>query len=513
MKEKSLKIIITLISVTVLGLILIQFYWIRNAIKLEQENFNKNVGLALTDAIKNISDNETINILINTISATKKKSTLSNKNIKIVSQNNSSIIQKIDSNKSKVIVDIIKNDTLHHKNNITIFKKFISDNDSLKKTFTFSITKDSLIAQKEKLITNTLTKIILTEKNISVQNRITRNTLDSLLKNEFVKYGILTKYNFAIRKNHSDSLIYLNNKEIKSELLTTPFKIKLFPKDIISNPNYLLVVFPNKNIFIFQSIWVVLVLSILLTVLIIYLFYKTIKMLLKQKQITEVKNDLLNNITHQFKTPIASISLASDIIIDPEIKNKTEKINYYSSIIKTESKKLTEMVDDILTIAKLEQNKFEPVKERTDINKIIIDIIQNFTLLTENRKGKIIFKHNHENIFLKADEKFLKIAISNLIDNALKYSNGSPKINISTQKKGNKIEIIIEDNGIGISNKQLENIFNTFYRVPTGNIHNTKGNGIGLSITKKIIEAHNGTIEVESEINKGTKFIIILKDT
>ncbi|MDX1700554.1 MAG: HAMP domain-containing sensor histidine kinase [Melioribacteraceae bacterium] len=229
-------------------------------------------------------------------------------------------------------------------------------------------------------------------------------------------------------------------------------------------------------------------------------------MLIQQKKITELKNDLLNNITHEFKTPISTISLAADVI-DVNGGGNTQK---YSKIIKSESKRLTNMVEDILSAAALENSSYELNKENANIHKIINAVLEKFQLSLKLKNANVDIRLNAENPHLNVDKQQIFNSISNIIDNAIKYNSGEPEIVIQTVDSSNAFEIMVSDNGIGIEQRDLERIFDTFYRVPTGNIHNVKGNGIGLSYVKKIIEAHNGTVSVESELNSGSKFVINL---
>jgi two-component system phosphate regulon sensor histidine kinase PhoR len=510
MKEKSLKTIVILITAAVLGLITVQFYWIKNAIKVEYNNFNKNVGLALSNVVKQIDKNEITNILLKTIFEKNKINPSTKTTIKIITgKKDTTIVNKTDTINGDSVIDVI---TLNvdNQNNVTLLRKNISKKDSVNNTLVLRINKDSLISKKEKLIQNTLSKLILTRENISIKDRISANKLDSLLKDEFGKYGITTKYNFAVLSGEKDSLFFITDPNIQDELLKTPYKIKLFPDDIHLKLNYLLLMFPDKNGFILKSIWFVLAVSILLTALIITLFYITVKMLIKQKQITEVKNDLLNNITHQFKTPIATISLAADVIAENGVIENERKVKHYSSLIKTESERLTEMVENILTVARFEKNNFELNKKETDIVQIINNVVQQYSLIIKKQNAEIIFITPDQKLIANIDETFIKNALNNLIDNALKYNRNKPQINITVKEENNRLVITIKDNGIGISENHLKNIFETFYRIPTGNIHSTKGNGIGLSITKKIIEAHDGNISVSSKPDKGTIFKIYL---
>jgi two-component system phosphate regulon sensor histidine kinase PhoR len=511
MKEKSLKIIVSLMTISSLGIIAIQFYWISKAIKLEEEKFNKNVGIALSEVVQFIEKRETAKVLVEQISSSNKNHILffdADNEFYKNEGDTSKLIRKIelddinDDTDIKIIADNDKN--LHR---VKVTRNISVDGDSaVEETILWQAGMDSLITKKTKIIENVFDELVLGEKNNIKIERLDRNKIDSVLSEKFGEYGINSSYEFAISVGGTDSLFLVKENKSNPELAKTTHKAKLFPFDVFSKPNYLLVDFKDKTSFFLSSIWWVLIISIALTLLIIFLFYQTVRMLINQKKITELKNELLNNITHQFKTPISTISLAADVIsASGEVKS-----NKHTNIIKTESKRLTNMVEDILSAASLEKSEYELNKERLDIHNLIQNAIDKFELSIQNKDGKISTNFEASNSFLNGDKQHLINSISNIIDNAIKYNSGSPIIDVKTIDSSNAIEIIIEDNGIGIETKNISKIFDTFYRVPTGNIHNVKGNGIGLSYVKKIIEAHGGTVTVRSEIKKGSKFIINL---
>jgi len=512
MKQKSLKIIITLITIAVLGLIGIQFYWIKLALKLEEEKFNKNVGNALSDLVKTIEDKETANVLIREISPVDSNGILflnknkkkhfaystnfnSNKSNEIIIGNNPSDINievnaKTDSNISKM----------------QVLQKFRTQNNdsTVKETIIWKSDLDTLIHRKTKIIENVFDELVQSEKNNNILKRIDEFEIDSLLNNELNKYGINSGFSYAIVNN--DSLLYAKNSFSKNDLIKSNYKVKLFPGDFVKSNNFLVVDFKNREAFLFKSIWWVLSISIILTSLIIILFYFTIKMLIKQKKITEIKNDLFGNITHEFKTPISTISLAADVIGEESgIDSKR-----YSGIIKNESQRLTSMVENILQVAELDSGEFRLNKTKVNIHDLIKDITAKFDLTINKNNGKFVLEFKAENPFLLIDKTQMTNVFSNLIDNAIKYNDNKPEIKFTTMDNNNLFEIVVEDNGIGIDKKNHDKIFDTFFRVSTGNVHDVKGNGIGLSMVKKIINAHLGKIDLQSEKNSGTKFIINL---
>lgn len=513
MKERSLKIIVALMTVSVIGIITIQFYWIIKSLTLEEEKFNKNVGIALAEVVKLIEKNETANILVREITTSNDNHVvfLNDKKGKVIrheihgSGNDKNILTETNDADHDVQIKVVTaDDSLNRQ--IRVFSNIQIDGDTtIEETITWQSDVDSLIRRKTKIIESVFDELILSEKGNVIFERLNKERVDSLLSEKFNEFGITTSYDFGFSVDGKDSLI-LVEENIAPELLSTTHKAKLFPYDVFNKPNYLLVSFKNKTEFFLSSIWWVLIVSFLFTGLIIFLFYQTLKMLINQKKLTEMKNDLLNNITHEFKTPISTISLAADIIG----ASKNLEGSKYTEIIKTESKRLTNMVEEILSAAALENSTSELNKERTDIHNLIRDVVAKYQLPLKIKEGVIETKLGAKNSTLNIDKQQMFNTISNIIDNAIKYNSGNPEIDISTIDSNNALEIVFEDNGIGIETKNYDKIFETFYRVPTGNIHDVKGNGIGLSYVKKIVEAHGGKISIKSEINKGSKFIIHL---
>jgi two-component system phosphate regulon sensor histidine kinase PhoR len=239
-------------------------------------------------------------------------------------------------------------------------------------------------------------------------------------------------------------------------------------------------------------------------------FALSIFYILRQKKISEMKNDFINNMTHEFKTPIATISVATDSFANEKVINNPERIRYFSGMIKKENERMNLQVEDILTIARLDKKDFEFNWETTNIHDLIEDTIEGIILQLEKRKGKIETKLNAANSIVTTDKKHIKNVIYNLLDNAIKYSVNPPEIKITTLNKSKGVVLVVEDNGIGMSKNVQAKIFEKFYRQPSGNVHNVKGFGLGLSYVKAVVEANHGTISVQSEPGKGSRFEVFL---
>jgi two-component system phosphate regulon sensor histidine kinase PhoR len=270
----------------------------------------------------------------------------------------------------------------------------------------------------------------------------------------------------------------------------------------------LLVTFPQKKKFLFSEILAITLLSVVFTLIIIIAYANALHQLIKQRQISEIKTDFINNMTHEFKTPIATINLALDAIKNPKVIDDKEKVYRYLQMIRDENKRMHAQVENVLRISKLEKKELEITKEPLDVQDIIEEAIDHVHLIIEDRQGAITthFEANRTTVLLN-DVHFTNVIV-NILDNAIKYSPDVPVIDIYTENIKDFILIKVKDQGTGMSKVAQKRIFEKFYREHTGDIHNVKGHGLGLAYVKRIVEDHNGQVFVESEKGKGSTFII-----
>ncbi len=270
----------------------------------------------------------------------------------------------------------------------------------------------------------------------------------------------------------------------------------------------LMVVVPNQQSLIWKEvIWFILG-AILFTLIITTAFFITIRTLLKQKKLSEIKSDFINNMTHEFKTPLATISLAVDALKNEKVAGNKDKTEYFTGIIKEENKRMNKQVETILQAALLDKKEIQLNLKRLLAHDLIINTLNNINLQVEEKGGKMEVELDAENDLILADEVHFTNLINNLLDNAVKYSKEDLHIKLHTKNTGNKLKITIEDNGIGMNKETLHRIFEKFYRAHTGNVHNVKGFGLGLSYVKTMVDAHHGTIKAESVLGKGSSFSI-----
>ena len=278
----------------------------------------------------------------------------------------------------------------------------------------------------------------------------------------------------------------------------------------MGNEEFLVIIVPHQKGLIWREmIWFILG-AILFTIIITTAFFITVRTLLKQKKLSEIKSDFINNMTHEFKTPLATISLAVDALKNDKVSGNKEKTDYFTGIIKEENKRMNKQVETILQAALLDKKEVQLNMKRLLAHDIIINVLNNINLQVEEKDGKIDVELDAENDLIMADEVHFTNVINNLLDNAVKYSKDNLHIKLSTKNAGNHLKIKIEDNGIGMNKETLHRIFEKFYRAHTGNVHNVKGFGLGLSYVKTMIDAHHGTIKAESVLGKGSSFTISL---
>ncbi len=284
------------------------------------------------------------------------------------------------------------------------------------------------------------------------------------------------------------------------------------PGENLSPDEILVVVIPSLKSIIMQSLRWRIVTSILFTLIILSAFYLAIRTMLRQKKLGDIKNDFINNMTHEFKTPIATISLAVDAMRNEKVLQDRDKINYFNTIIKEENLRMNRQVETILRASQLEREEAELTLKPVHVHELIKEVVENFTLQLEEKNGKAELMLNAQNDLIEADEVHFSNLVNNLVDNAVKYAKEHipPVIKLSTFSNNKNFVMRIEDNGIGMNRETLKKIFERFYRAHTGNIHNVKGFGLGLSYVKTMVRAQGGEIKAESTLGKGSSFTVEL---
>lgn len=348
---------------------------------------------------------------------------------------------------------------------------------------------------------------------LPIGERISLEALDKFLKQEFEERGINIFYNYGIFENALNSFISYNNHFVipqeNQTLKTTPYQVNLFSSDWAS-PGTLAITFPNKERYIWAGLWNILLLSLLFIAVILGCFAYTITVIFRQKKLSEMKTDFINNMTHEFKTPIATISLAADSITNASIISNPDKVKRFADIIKQENKRMNGQVEKVLQMALIERDTLKLNFSSIDIHEVINQAVGNIALQVDKKDGLVSTNLKADRPLIEGDSNHISNIINNLLDNANKYSPENPEIIVSTRNVSNGVEITVSDKGIGMTKEAKKKIFEKFYRVHTGNLHDVKGFGLGLAYVKAMVTAHKGSIDVKSEPNRGSSFIIFL---
>ena len=518
MSRKFIWVLTIIIAFTLAGLIYIQTLWIKNATKIKEVHFDQTVRQAMDQVITRLEMNETsrlgAQLKLNPVSNLPENLRKENKYF----SNQSSSFEEDEVPQLDITFDFFiqgsKMDT-----EFSTYKKdslVFSYRETTPMIFTQSDAMDPLeiafnniqhqVRNKMEEQRRRLLKDLFDD--IPIEKRIDRELVDAFLLKEFEEKGIKLPYEFSIvdsRGNRVMSTVGFDEREAN-----TIYQKYLFPNDLHPKANHIQLYFPERPNYIMESMGMVLP-SAVFTIIMVLASILTLVIIVKQKRLDEIKNDFINNMTHEFKTPISTISLASQMLKDGAVAKSPNSLKHISSVIQDESKRLSFQVEKVLQMAIFEKGNASLKIKKVNINELIAGVTNNFKLKVENKDGKIIEKLDAKNPTVYVDEVHFTNVIHNLLDNALKYRRGKPIFHVKTwNRPKNGVVISIQDNGMGISKENIKRIFEKFYRVPTGNIHNVKGFGLGLAYVKKIVEDHGGSITVESEINVGTKFEIFL---
>lgn len=343
----------------------------------------------------------------------------------------------------------------------------------------------------------------------SIRQTVPYAELDTMLDRELNQRGIEVDYAYAVLDESKGELLY-ESAGFQPEEKQQAYRTNVFPSDLIRKDLFLLLQIPRKKVLILQSISYLLLGSLIFTAVIIITFGIALHTLLRQKKLSDIKSDFINNMTHEFKTPIATISLAADSIANPRTLADREKIMNFIRVIKSENKRMNSQVERVLQMSLLDRKDFELDLQLLHLHPLLDQVVNNTRVQLEKNGGAITYEPVSVRDLSWVDEEHFLNVLYNLIDNAIKYSSGTPEITIRTQTKGDRICISVADRGMGIRREDQKRIFDKFYRVGSGNIHNVKGFGLGLSYVATMVKHFGGEIRVDSEYGKGTRFDVEL---
>ena len=497
MSKQLIWILTITVAIAISILIFIQFVWIKNAIEINQKQFKNLVNESLNQVSKNI---ETLEIIYKFKNSYMNSYELLGTEKKLLFEMLETSSQHISIKNSHKII----NENPENKSDY-----FENEKDSLVKTDSSKIKmkdiySENLFSQKASIINEIAMQLLFDEEN-EIAN-LKYQTLDSMIAIELQNNGINLLYEFLVLENNIDTIFISENYTNTDDV--NLYTNRLYQNIISKTQSSIIIYFPHERNYIFSTTGLIGSTSIILSIVIFLIFISSVYIIFKQKKLSELKNDFINNMTHELKTPISTILLAVQMLKDKSISISQESIENVSNIIDTESKRLSFQVEKVLQTAILDEGIINLKFKAIDINSIIKKSVNSIILHVEKRNGEIDLNLESSELITNGDEVHLINVFSNLFDNAIKYNLKAPKLIISSKITKEWIIVTIEDNGIGIKKENHKKVFEKFFRVPTGNVHDVKGFGLGLSYAKKIIDEHHGKIFLDSVINKGTKFIM-----
>ena len=523
MNKKLYTSLVLLMSFSLIGIILMQGYWIYSSWQNKEEEFSLAVKRTLREVVDEIQSRElndyvfTYQMLIDSIGTPDES-------------NFTDVFLFLDEDQSSNLSTFFAYGILEEDYNINLpdnlsnrYDDDIKDYKAVKTT----IVNKNIFDRRENRLNASISKLKSVEdidlfkfekyksafqeyaSSLPIHKRTTSREIQILLNNGFNDRNIITPYEFGIYSNGLSTKVKSNNY---MEVQSGPKYSIPFLNDELSSVSYNLIVsFPDKQQYVLSSIIGVATLSFMLTLIVVVIATSALYQIIQQKKLSEIKNDFINNISHEFKTPIATINLALDAI-SSSTKNLNDKSISYLGMIREENSRMLSQVENILRISQLEKSSNPFDMEQIDIHEVIEDAIEHVKLIVESKKGSIDLSLKAVDSNISGNSNHLENIIINILDNAVKYSKENPKIVVSSTNINKDIRLCFEDNGIGMDKNTQKLIFEKFYREQNGDIHNIKGHGLGLSYVKKIIDFHNGKILLESIKGTGTKFYITLKN-
>ena len=521
MNRMFFRLLVLLMSLSLIGIILVQVYWFNSSFNNNDEQFKFHVKQVIGNVAEKLEKQEAYNFydrynkLKDSTGRIPQREdimefTLVQKNKKTnktIVYSNSIISEdyKINPSFSSKKKDDLKYKNFNSKRTTEIYNNNSIDNSGYQK----SLIPDVKIEKAGNLDILDNAQFEISYKDIAsampIQERVSNDVLNKLIKKELDENGVNTHFEFGVYSNGLATKIRSENFSYdKDATYSTP----IFTDNEGTEKYKLLVTFPYKKKFLLSELVSITVLSIIFTLIILIAYTSALNQLIRQRQISEIKTDFINNMTHEFKTPIATINLALDAIRNPKIIEDKDKVFKYLEMIRDENKRMHAQVENVLRISKLEKKELDIIKESKNVEEVIEDAIEHVNLILEDREGKIDLHFEASRTTVLLNDFHFTNVIVNILENAIKYTPSIPKIDIYTENIKDMLLIKVKDNGLGMSKIAQKRVFEKFYREHTGDLHNVKGHGLGLAYVKQIVEDHNGQVYVESEKGKGSTFII-----
>jgi two-component system, OmpR family, phosphate regulon sensor histidine kinase PhoR len=529
MKRNVIIFVIVVITISLIGLVGMQLYWISNALSVKESNFNRGVSEALTTAINKYNKIEMANAILQRQEQDRRVDRFFEALDSINRAYYQQVLGTMENNRHTIDDQLpgwqgdpqnLSSDPFFERRSLNSFdtttmnqkQGSMRDRGYAIRQGIDNAPQDAFIEffQRTKFVNDLFDDLFSSNTFYSPSSDESKHLLDSLIGRELDRQGIKTEYEFGIYDPVYNTLLAQKTGNYPHELMQSSYIFSLYPNDVFRSHEYLFLYFPNQKTYLITQMNIMTLASTLFILVIISSFTYTIITIIRQKKLSLIKNDFINNMTHELKTPISTISLACQALSDKDIQKSETLYQSYIRVINEENQRLGMMTEKVLQTAQLEKGKLRLNKVGFNLHDVIEDAINKIDLQLKTRNGKIFTNLNAEFSFLEADKVHLTNLVFNLLDNAIKYSQESPHITISTENVNKGILIHVEDKGMGISKANQKKIFDNLYRVSTGNIHNVKGFGLGLSYVKAIVELHGGYIKLQSELKKGSCFTIFV---
>ncbi len=502
-------------SLSLIGIIFVQGYWIQNTVENNREQFSfnaKQILISVSNKIEYREFEEMYYPLQDILDSIKQPDNKTIQQLLDIGFDKGSFafgdgVLEEDSKLFSSFIDF-NIDTVRLKDILNRNAELIDDKKQSYQTKQRSKSKSDRLSALTDLQRKDYEIVINQLANfIPIHRRVKKEEVKKLLKKELAERDMKVDFEYAIYSNALATRVRSDDFSANESDGNT-FAVPLFVNNEDGSSLYQLYVnFTGKNRYILSTIKGMAILSVIFTLVIVVAYSSALSQLLQQRQISQIKTDFINNMTHELKTPIATINLALDAIKNPKIADDQDKLKRYMTMIREENKRMLTQVENVLRISQLEKNELNIKKEPLELHDIIEDAITHVSLIVENREGYIKTHLGALKSSILANDSHMTNVIVNVLDNAIKYSEEAPKIDIYTENVKNSIVLKIRDQGVGMSKVAQKKIFEKFFREHTGDLHNVKGHGLGLTYVKRIIDDHHGQIWVESERGKGSTFI------
>lgn len=518
-------------SVALLGLLLLQFYWIKNVHETTESRFNDRVKNALETTAEDLEKIEAMRLIQPELFEQGLKGSYAD----FVNSEFGDVMQvdeSIEIRDTVITKDgemyhflVLKGTTIDTATGLLaehrVITKSLGDimpsdlgssvitfNDSNSFAIQVDNSFDQQIMNKAKFINDMMVELFTRNYFDEIGLRVNLIVLDSLLGKNLEKNELDTNYSFNIvsTEGKTPSFVQTTSK-LDTDLASSAFKTELYPSDVVPSNYELILDIPNSRLFLWKEMAGTLLGSVLLVLIIVFAFYLAVSTIYKQKQLSEIKNDFISNMTHELKTPISTISLACEAIQDPDVSSDGDALDSFISMIDQENKRLGKLVENVLQTALLDKGKMKLNKSDIRLDNLVKDIVDAFQIRFKNKGGQIKIKQL-DILTASVDRIHFGNIVYNLLDNALKYCKNVPEVEVKLRKIADSFVLEVKDNGIGIKREDQKRIFEKLYRVPTGDVHDVKGFGLGLNYVDSIVRLHNGKIDVDSAIGKGSTFKI-----